>query len=320
MYDPKPHADQKRKPTPPVGEPSEALRTGLESFLAALSARKRSPETVKKRHADLWRFLCYLDRHWIYRYQDVDALILDGYRLYLMDEGYSDSILEASIRAITLLYRFLEETGVVFENPARGLKTPKAPFSLGVVLSVDEMRRLLSAPDLSTPVGVRDRAIVEMLYSTGMRRGELVGLRVYDVDLDKEVVRVCGKGQKERMLPLGRHAMHYLRLYLRDARAKLQPKISLRPEALWLNRARSALRLQALSAMINKYAREAGLSKPVDTHTFRRTCATHLLEGGAHPAAVARLLGHVDLKSLGYYLRTTTTDLRKAHARSKPGG
>lgn len=303
----------------PAGCAHAPLRAGVEDFLAELKHRKQSPLSVGKREYDLRLFTAFLEERDIRRFQDVTRRTLDQFRLWLIDQGYSASIQESTPRAAQLLFRFLAARGDLFEDPAAHLKIPKAPLNLGTVLSVNEMRRLLSAPDVTTPQGLSDRAMLEVLYSTAMRRGELIGLKVFDVDLDRATVRVCGKNRKERLLPLGKQAAHYLRLYLTEARPTLQPRLARVPEALWISRYRQAVKEATVSAMIRRYAAAVKLAKPTDTHAFRRTCATHLLLGGAHPVAVAQLLGHADLTSLSHYLRTTIGDLKRAHAQTKPG-
>jgi site-specific recombinase XerD len=298
----------------------EALTGPVEAFLADLAARKYSPTTIHKRTDDLRKLLVYLDARQIGSFADIELKTLEQYRFALVEHGYSDSTLESALRAASLLCRFLEERGHLFENPARKLKIRKAPVIMGTVLTEPELRQLLAVPDVTRPRGLRDRAILEVLYSTGMRRAEAVALSVFDVHLDEAVVSVTGKGRKQRLLPLGKHAVKYVRLYLHEARPTFCPKLCPSPDALWLDRYRKALSAQGMARLIALHGKSAfGDGKPVDVHTLRRTCATHLLRGGAHPVAVAQMLGHAGLRSLSHYLRTTITDLQKTHANTKPG-
>jgi integrase/recombinase XerD len=295
-----------------------ALQQGVEDFLAAMR-RRLSLNSLVKRRSDLRVFTYYLETADIRRFQDVDRRALDKFRLWLLDRGYGESMRETCTRAVQLLLRFLAARGDLFEDPAAHLKIPKAPVTLGTVLSIHEMRRLLSAPDMATPQGFRDRTMLEVLYATGVRKGELLGMKVFDADLEQRTARVIGKNSKERVVPLGKQATQCLRAYLRDIRPKLQPKLSRQNEELWLSRERKPLGGVSVNVLIRQYAKTAGIKKAVDAHTFRRTCATHLLLGGAHPVAVAQLLGHADLTSLSHYLRTTVGDLKRAHAQTKPG-
>ena len=294
------------------------LNNTAEAFLARLKARQQSPETIKKRRDCLRRFLLFMQAKGLQRFADVDAGTLEAFKLCLVEHAYSLTEIEATLRSTQFLFRYLEEQNLIFSNPAERLKIQKAPLTLGRVLSEKEIQRLLAAPDLTSPTGLRDRALLEVLYSTGMRRAELTGLTIYDVDLDRATVKVQGKGRKQRLIPMGRHAVKYVRLYLQEARSKFLPKLSAPSDALWLARHRKAMTHQTVCKVVNTCAAQAKL-KGVDTHTLRRTCATQLLRGGAHPAVVAQILGHSGLRSLSHYLRTTITDLQKSHSQSKPG-
>ncbi len=302
------------------GHSTNAALTGpVDEFLADLRARKFSPQSITKRKDDLRKLLIYLEARGIGALADVDLKTLEAYRFALVDHGYGDSSIESALRAASLFFRFLEERGKLFENPAKRLKVPKAPVIMGTVLTEKEIRKLLAQPDVTRPQGLRDRAILEVLYSTGMRRGEAVALTVFDVHLDEATVKVTGKGRKQRLLPLGKHAVKYLRLYMKEARPRFCPKLCPAPDALWLDRRRQGLSTQGITHLISLYGKQAKLGKSVDAHAIRRTCATLLLRGGAHPVVVAQLLGHSGLRSLSHYLRTTITDLQKAHSISNPG-
>ena len=297
----------------------KALTEPVEKFLQSLKARKLSIRTIGKRSDDLRKLLIYLEACGMRTPADVELKTLEAYRFALVDHGYSDSTIESALRAASLFFRFSEENGDLFENPARRLKIRKAPVIMGTILTEKEILQLLAAPDLTRPRGLRDRAILEVLYSTGMRRGEAAALSIFDVQPDEATVSVTGKGRKQRLLPLGRHAVKYLRLYLHEARQSFTPRLCPSPDALWLDRYRKALSAQGLADVISLAGRKAKLDKPVDAHTLRRSCATHMLRGGAHPVAVARMLGHTGLRSLSHYLSTTITDLMQAHAQTKPG-
>jgi len=297
----------------------EALAGPVDMFLAELAARKLSPETIKKRDDDLRKLLVYLDAEKIGSFADVQPGTLDAYRLALVEHGYHDATIESALRAVVLFFRFLEDRGHLFENPALKLKVPKAPIILGTVLTEAEIAKLFAVPDLTESNGLRDRSILEVIYSTGIRRSEAAGIQLHDVHLDEGTIRVTGKGRKERLLPLGKHAVKYLRLYIKEARPKYLPKLSPPPDALWLDRYHGPITGPGISKLIGRHAKASGIDKPIDTHSLRRTCATQMLRGGAHPVVVAQMLGHSGLRSLSHYLQTTITDLQKTHANAKPG-
>lgn len=297
----------------------EALTGPVAEFLADLTARKLSPGTIHKRTDDLRKLLVYLDARGIGSLADVELRTLEAYRFALVEHGYGDATIESALRAVSLFFRFLEERGHLFENPARRLKVPKAPVIMGTVLTEREVKQLLAQPDLTQRHGLRDRAILEVLYSTGMRRAEAAGLSIFDVQLDQATIRVTGKGRKQRLLPLGRHAVQYVRLYIKEGRPKYLPKFAPAPDALWLDRFQQPISAQGITRLVGRYGNACGVEKTIDAHTLRRTCATQMLRGGAHPVVVAQMLGHSGLRSLSHYLNTTITDLQKAHANAKPG-
>jgi integrase/recombinase XerD len=249
----------------------------------------------------------------------VDKKFIEEYRQCLVEHGYSESIMESAMRTLQLVFRHLEEKNLLFDNPARKLRIPKPNVVLGTVMTEKEVQRILAVPDLTRPMGVRNRALLETLYATGIRREEVLRLTVFDVDLDRATLRVMGKGRKERLIPLGKHAVKYLRIYLHEARPKMLPKFTAAPEALWLDRNRTAIGDIGILHVVKDASKRAGIEKQVNIHAFRRTCATHMLRNGAHPVAVAQMLGHADLNSLSHYLQTTVTDLMQSHAKTNPG-
>lgn len=303
-----------------VGTPkNEATILLAREYLALLESRSYSTESVRKRWDCMRRFLLYLEARKIERMQDVDLKLLEDYQHCLVEHGYSASIMESAMRTVKLFYRFLEDKNLVFDNPSIRIRIQKTPVVLGTVLTEREVQRMLAVPDLTRPIGIRDRAMLETLYSTGIRREEASRNTVFDVDLDHATLRVTGKGRKQRLLPLGKHAVKFLGIYLREARPKMLPKFTASPDALWLDRNRTEMTKTSISHVVNRHARKAGIGKQVNTHALRRTMATHLLRNGAHPVAVAQMLGHAGLTSLSHYLQTTVTDLMRSHRQSNVG-
>lgn len=298
---------------------NEVLIQPVREYMAHIESLGHGDETSRKRWDCMRKFLLFLDARKIGRIQDVDVKLLEDYRLCLIEHAYSETLIESSMRTVKLFYRFMEDKNLVFDNPAHRMKIPKAHINFGSVLTESEVQRILAMPDLTRVHGIRDRALLETLYSTGIRRAEAAGLTVFDVDLDRATLRVKGKGRKERLVPLGKQAVKFLGIYLKEARPKMLPKFTAAPDVLWLDRCRTQMHKQGIGMAVKTYGKAAGIAKQVNLHAFRRTCATHLLRHGAHPVVVAQILGHTGLNSLGHYLQTTITDLLKAHAQTNPG-
>lgn len=295
------------------------IKAYVKEFAESLASRKYSPATVASRRQSLGLFAAFLDAAGITRLQDASADVLERYRQKALGSGLSPNTVENYMHAIRGLFDFLEAGGAIFENPARKMAMRKQAKVLGGVLTEDEARRLLAAPDCSRKVGLRDRAMLELLYGTGIRGGELMRLTVFDVDIERQTVRVAGKGGKERVLPIGKNAARHLESYLRHSRTRLAGKAAPGSDALWLGIFHEAIREQSARVVIKRHARKAGISKQVSTHTLRRTCATHMLRNGAHPAMVAEMLGHAGMQTLSHYLQVSIADLMRTHAATKPG-
>jgi len=248
---------------------------------------------------------------------DIAADDLDRFQRSLLDRGFAAMSADLVLRHVRRLFRWLAQTGRIFLDPAALWSLPKPNRPLMSVPTEKQVAALLARPDVSRARGVRDRAFIETAYSTGARLEELCRLTVHDPDLDRGLLRVLGKGKKERMLPLGKQAVHWLRVYIREAWPKLA-KGRLNQDRLWLGTGGRAIAGTGLRMMLRQYCRPAGLT-PISPHALRRACATHMLQHGAHPVQIQLLLGHADLTSLSQYLRLTIRDIKAMHAASKPG-
>lgn len=240
----------------------------------------------------------------------------------MFNRNLAESTVDHYLRIGRGLFIFLEKKGELFENPFHNLETHRPERKLLQVLSENEIKQFLSAPDCSNPVGLRDRAMLEILYGTGIRKFELEKLTIFDVDIDRETLRVVGKWRKERVLPIGKHAAKYVGLYLKNARPKLVNQAD--PDAEWLflsamPKAKKKRRVNLETHFFAKYAEKAGMKKPVSCHTLRRSCATHMLSNGAHPLMVAEMLGHSSLRNLSQYLQVSIRELIKSHGQCKVG-
>ncbi len=290
-------------------------------FLSHLKSVGQSPQTIEIRKSAVERFSSFLESSGK-NFSDADCRTLDGYRASLIDAGLSEATVDLHMRSLKKFFGFLEGHNLVFDNPFQKIVIHRPKHrNMGTVPESD-MRKLLSTTSRIRWSALRNRAMFETLYATGMRRGEFLNLKIHDVDLSKDIVRVFGKGKKERLLPLGRHAAEYIGLYLRHTRPALAAKGVKGAEdcdSLWLDCYGKRLDWNNLSVLLRAHAKKAGVSVPVSCHTIRRTCATHMLRNGAHPAVIAELLGHSGLDTLSHYLRISITDLKREHSRSRPG-
>ena len=299
---------------------THGLAAAVAGFLDWLKARNLSRATIDGRLDAIRRFLGYLSEHGLTRFQDVSVQTLAEYRQWMTEvKRYKDATIETRLSAVRSLFDHLEERSLLFENPARQIVLHRHPARLPQVVGVPEIRRLLAVPDCTRPDGLRNRAILEVFYATGMRLGELTGLSVFDIDVENQTVRVLGKGRKERVLPLGSLAAFHVRQYLAQARPKLLGGANPDLASLWLGRRSRALGAAAISQMVGECRVKAGIHQAVSPHTLRRSCATHLLANDAHPLMVSELLGHSRVGTLTRYLRVTAGDLRAMHSQSRLG-
>jgi integrase/recombinase XerD len=227
-------------------------------------------------------------------------------------EGLAPSSVARAVSAARGFFRFLMLDGHIKRHPAEDLHTPQRVSRLPQFLTEEEMERLLFAPDIKTDVGVRDRAMLEVMYATGLRVSELCGLKTSDVELDAGLVTCHGKGSKQRRIPIGKSAVHWLQRYAsirREMGSEALPQ-------LFLHRGRTLTR-QAAWAIIKTYAAQAGVPD-ISPHTFRHSFATHLMQHGADSRSVQALLGHADISTTEIYTHITDLHMRKAYDRFHP--
>lgn len=242
---------------------------------------------------------------------------LRGYSAALAEAGYAKTSISRRLASARSFFRFAQREGWVQSNPAAPLRNPRKPRKLPHFLTNDEVERLLAAPPTKSDLGLRDRAILETLYSAGLRVSELVGACDADLDLDEGILRVRGKGRKERIAPIGSHAAHALRAWL--ARRKLADNQPADEEApLFTNRFGRRLTTRSVARMIEKYLKETGLDLRTSPHTLRHSFATHLLDRGADIRSVQELLGHKSLVTTQVYTHVSTRSLREAYEKAHP--
>ena len=248
----------------------------------------------------------------------LDRTVIPRYLLALREAGLNPRSVARHLSAIRQFHRFLVREGLAAEDPTAHLESPRPWRRLPGVLSGEEVERLLTPRPLTTPQAVRDRAMLEVLYASGLRVSELVGLRLSDLDLHIGVVHVLGKGNKERLVPLGDAAMESLRTYLAQGRPRLE-KGRASPH-LFLGRHGRGLTRQMFWILLGRYVRAAGITKRVTPHTLRHSFATHLLERGADLRIVQLMLGHADIGTTQIYTHVSRARLKAIHAKYHPRG
>ncbi|MCD6299753.1 MAG: tyrosine recombinase XerC [Dehalococcoidales bacterium] len=277
--------------------------------------RNVSPYTVRNYTTDLLGFFNFLKTKRIDSLKEVDRHVLRGYLSHLMDEGFVKASIARKLSAIRSFYRYLLREGVVSASPVADT-SPKLDKRLPTFLTLEEIERLLNAPDLSTPQGQRDRALLELLYASGLRVSELVSLNLEQIDLITGEIRVRGKGSKERVTLMGKPAINALTTYLNQGRPKL---LSTRGSSvLFLNRYGGRFTVRSVQKTLGKYAKIANVGKRVHPHMLRHTFATHLLDGGADLRVVQELLGHANLSSTQIYTHVTKSRARKVYLAAHP--
>jgi integrase/recombinase XerD len=297
------------------------LEDHLRNFARSLEVRAYSPATLRSYRLSLKLFLEYLTQIGIWDVREVDGELLKDYQLWLQRRNCVSWTVLTRLQAVRRFFDYLESSQVVLVNPCLELAQPKVPCRLPkVVLTVDEARRVIEVPDLESPAGLRNRAILEVFYSTGIRLGEMAALAVSDVDPRNGYLRVHrGKFAKDRVVPLGQSACQWLGRYLEELRSQWSPPAR-NEKALWLSShpPHQMLKSQAIEVMVKGYGRRAGLSKPVNAHTWRHSCASHLVARGANLVYVQRLLGHSSLRTTQVYVHTTIPEIKAMHTQAHP--
>ncbi len=297
-------------------------------YIAHLEAeRNASPYTVRNYTTDLLDFFQFLRDKEIGSLTEVDRHILRSYLSQLVEQGIVKASIARKLSAIRSFYRYLLREGMVSTSPlplSREMGGRLSAFSIKLdsrlpsFLTPEEMERLLLAPDLSTPQGQRNRALLELLYASGIRVSELVQLDLGQVNLDTDEIRVWGKGSKERVVLIGKPAAEALSIYLKQGRPKLFGAKIRMTNAIFINRYGSRLTDRSTQKILEKYAALAGISKRVHPHMLRHTFATHLLDGGADLRVVQELLGHANLASTQIYTHVTRSQAKKIYLAAHP--
>lgn len=314
----------------PVGHPLGArpppnsMRAHAWDYLEALRVLHRTESAIDGQAGILTTFMAWCEDRGLLRSEDVTRPILERYQRHLFyarkrnGKPLAAHTQYSALVTVRQFFRWLSRQGVLLANPASELQLPKLPQRLPqAVLSSEEAESVLAQPDVSTVPGLRDRAMLELLYSTGLRRMELAGLRLFDIDSGRSTVWVRqGKGRKDRVVPLGERALAWVLKYVDEARPKLAAAHD--EGFLFVGDAGEALHVDYFSQLVREYLEAAGIEKPGACHLFRHTMATVMLEGGADVRFVQEMLGHASLETTQLYTRVTVEKLKAVHAATHP--
>jgi len=294
------------------------MRDAIEAFLQFLELEKGySGNTLAAYRNDLEQFAQAMEEEGISSWEQVNQDVIIDYIISLREREYASSTVARKIAALKSFFHFLAAEEMISDDPTLNLDSPKVKKRLPVTLSYEEVERLLDAPKGSSPKAIRDKALLELLYATGMRVTELVSLDLEDINLASATVRVRqGKGSKERIIPIHSRAVEALREYLAKARRMLLKSPDER--ALFLNHRGERLTRQGLWLIIKQYVREAGIKTEVTPHTLRHSFATHLLNGKADLRHVQELLGHANISTTQIYTHISSERLREIYDESHP--
>lgn len=291
----------------------------LDQFLHYLTVEKGlSDNTIEAYHHDVGRFLGYLREKEIQDFSRVDRVNLRAFLAGLRRQGLSTRSIARNQAALRTFFRFLLLEGKLESNPAEDLESPKTDRNLPEILTLREVEELLEQPDLKTPLGIRDRAMLETLYATGIRVSELTQLSIHQVNLEGGYALIYGKGSKERIVPLGSEAIQWITHYVQGVRTGLlRGKES---PSLFLGRSGKGMSRQRFWKSLKGYGQKAGIRKRMSPHLLRHSFASHLLERGADLRSVQMLLGHADISTTQIYTHVTGERLKKVHKKYHPRG
>lgn len=292
-------------------------RSSIEAYLEHLRVERRLAEHTLESYARDLAALAAFAAASETRLERLDRHALEEFVRERMGAGLSPRSVARAVAAVRGFYKYLAVEGARTDNPADDLRPPRAWPALPKFLSLDEVERLIAQPDVSTPLGLRDRAMIELLYATGMRVSELVAVRAADLHLDEQYLTCIGKGNKERLIPIGEQAAGWITRYSRDARPQIA-KTPARAPRLFVNARGGPLSRVGFWKILKGHGRRAGLPRNLSPHVVRHSFATHLLERGADLRAIQMMLGHADLSTTQIYTHVLEARLRTVYDRFHP--
>ncbi len=291
----------------------------IDFFLNYIQVEKGlAGKTLESYSRDLGRYATFLSENQNGLLTDEDTYLILKHLINLRDEGLSPRSRARHLVSIRSFYRFLHKEKVLSKDPSKLIDFPKSGLRLPDTLTAEEVATLIDTPDRTTHRGIRDAAMIELLYASGLRVSELVGLLVRDVNLEAAFVRVFGKGSRERVVPVGSFAREKIEFYLQYGRPYLLKGVT--SDFLFVAREGNPMTRQGFWKLLNRYAEKAGIVKNISPHTLRHSFATHLLEGGADLRVVQVMLGHSDISTTQIYTHITRDHLKNIHVKYHPRG
>ncbi|MDI6776887.1 MAG: site-specific tyrosine recombinase XerD [Syntrophales bacterium] len=291
----------------------------IDEYLNFLTVEKgASYNTIEAYSRDLHRYACFVKKYGMQTVTDITPDDVISYLTELKKDGLTENSINRGLAAIRGFYKFLLREKKIDQNPVANIELAKVWMRLPDTLSQEEMNLLLAQPGVKTPSAIRDTAMLELMYATGIRVSELISLTINSINWQVGYLVTIGKGNKERIVPIGKSAYDYLRQYVEQARPRLLKGQS--SEILFLNRSGKGLTRQGFWKIIKKYVAKLGWGEKIHPHTFRHSFASHLLEGGADLRSVQLMLGHADIATTQIYTHITRERLKEIHKRYHPRG
>ncbi len=296
------------------------MREFIDEYLTLLSLEKNlSENTVKSYKSDLISFLNFLEEEKIVDLSEVDHKLIGRFMQLLKSEGLSASSASRYLSTLRGFFSYLSSNYYIKKDPTERVSSAKIVRKLPAVLSFNEIEMILDKPNVGDKLGLRDKSILELLYSSGLRVSELIELKIVDLFLQDDVIRVIGKGSKQRIVPIGSSAVQWLNEYMIHSRPFLEKKTKSK-NYIFLNTRGSKLSRMGIWKIVDRYTKEAGIDKEVHPHTFRHSFATHLLEGGADLRSVQEMLGHSDISTTQIYTHIDREYIKQVHRDFHPRG
>jgi len=289
----------------------------LNDFIYYLSVEKGlATNTLESYQRDLKKFLSFLQKNGILDISEVSRKHITDFLMVEREKGLAASTITRNLASIRSFFNFLQKERFIAENPTVELESPRSEKKLPRVISFSDIEILLEQPPVGDVIGIRDKAMLELLYATGIRVSELVSLNINNINAKTGFLRCDGKGNKERMIPLGSLAIRSVQEYLKNGRQKLIKQKD--EKALFINQHGKRLTRQGFWKILKKYAVKAGISAEITPHTLRHSFATHLLENGADLRSVQEMLGHADISTTQVYTQVTRKKIREIYNQTHP--